>query len=109
MSDIIDEYEEAEVIQPEKVQELLGRVMAKSATLKMTEYGCELSPDKEGYAVHFVRAGDGNEVQLEPDKGWLTVSYCFITFDGKKYQVETDGPFHLEITGLPEAIEEAKE
>jgi hypothetical protein len=109
MTEIIDKYNDAEVIKPKVAQQLLGRIRAKSATLTLTDCGCELSPDIEGYSVHFVQAGEGHGVQLEPKKGWLTVSYYFITFDGKKYEVDTDGPFHLEIDGLTEAIEESNE
>jgi hypothetical protein len=107
MNEIIDKYNDAEVIEPKVAQQLLGRIRAKSATLTLTDYGCELSPDTDGYSVHFVQAEDGHGVQLEPNKGWLTVSYYFITFDGKKYEVDTGGPFHLEIDGLSEAVEKA--
>jgi hypothetical protein len=109
VKDIISQYQGSSQISAEEAQSMLAEIKAKDPTFKVTEYGCELSSEDEELEAHFAKTEERFVLQQYANGVWFTASYFFITFRGKDYKVETDGPFAVELEGIEEVIEEDNE
>lgn len=106
MDEIFNRYEDAEVIQLERAQQMMAEVQAQDSVIDFTEYGSQIISEADGYRAHFVQADKEHGIQFDGATGWITVSYYFITFDGEHYEVETDGPFRFEVENMGNVLEE---
>lgn len=97
---IIEEQEPDRVISTEEAGNIMAEVSTNALGLSFTENTIILDVKGDDIQMKFISARENPEITVQNGRSFTVVSEYLIHYRGELLEVDTDGPFKLNMAGL---------